>query len=127
MFPTDTTTDLDRLPTERVVAELCELAAHIDAAMCRWLTLLGEYDQRAGYESWECASAAQWVAWRCGVAPATAWERLRVARRLRELPVIVEAFGRGALSYSKGRALTRVATPESERELVDLATRPRRP
>lgn len=44
-----------------------------------------------------------------------------MARALRDLPVISDAFGSGTLSYSKARALIRVATPESEAGLVELA------
>src|SRR5438067_12830820 len=112
---------LDELPIERLEAELCQLAAHVDAGMCRWLVLLGEFDARAGHEAWECRSAAHWVSWRCGIAPVTAYEHLRVARALRGLPVMTAAFAAGRLSYAKVRALTRLATPDSEAELVDLA------
>jgi Domain of unknown function (DUF222)/HNH endonuclease len=46
---------------------------------------------------------------------------VRVARRLEELPQIHERFAHGRLSYSKVRALTRIAEPESEEELLELA------
>ena len=46
---------------------------------------------------------------------------VRVARALEPLPVITEAFAAGTLSYSKVRALTRVATPENEAGLVMIA------
>jgi hypothetical protein len=39
----------------------------------------------------------------------TGVERLRVARALRNLPRITEAFAAGRLSYSKVRAITRIA------------------
>jgi hypothetical protein len=44
-----------------------------------------------------------------------------VARRLAELPLIRAAFARGALSFSKVRALTRIAEPDSEEDLLELA------
>jgi hypothetical protein len=44
-----------------------------------------------------------------------------VARRLTELPVIHEHFASGQLSYSKVRALTRVAEPDTEEDLIELA------
>jgi hypothetical protein len=46
---------------------------------------------------------------------------VRVARRLFELPQIRAAFGRGEVSYSQVRALSRVATPELEESLLELA------
>ena len=44
-----------------------------------------------------------------------------MARRLRELPLVCAAFADGELSYSKVRALTRVAGVEREGELLELA------
>ncbi len=48
-------------------------------------------------------------------------ERVRVARALAELPKISAAFEAGTLSYSKVRAMTRVATPENEDFLLHIA------
>ena len=45
-------------------------------------------------------------------------EHVRVARALGSLPRLADALGRGELSYSKVRALTRVATPETEERLL---------
>ncbi|HEX7355740.1 MAG TPA: DUF222 domain-containing protein [Mycobacteriales bacterium] len=67
-------------------------------------------------------SCAQWLSWRCGLSRSTARDQLRVAHALEDLPVLRATFGRGELSYSKVRALVRVATPESEADLVDVAT-----
>lgn len=50
-------------------------------------------------------------------------EKVRVARALEGLPHTSEAFRRGEFSYSKVRALTRVATDANEAELADLARR----
>ncbi len=46
---------------------------------------------------------------------------MRVARALAELPLLRDALRRGAVSYSKVRAVTRVATPETEQALLDVA------
>jgi hypothetical protein len=43
---------------------------------------------------------------------------VRVARALASLPRLAEALARGELSYAKVRALTRVATPETEERLL---------
>ena len=108
-------------PLERLEREIGELAAHIHAATCRWLGLVAEYDRREGWAEWGCKSCAQWLSWRCALAPPAAREQVRVARRLLELPLIREAFGRGELSYSQVRALSRVATAELESSLLELA------
>jgi hypothetical protein len=109
------------LSMEELEREICELSAHIAAAMCRFLLLLAEWDERGGWCEWGCRSCAQWLSWRCSITPVAARERMRVARRLTELPLVREAFGAGELSYSKVRAITRVAAPETEEQLVLLA------
>ena len=66
-------------------------------------------------------SCAHWLSWRIGLDPATAREKVRVARALGNLPAIDAALKSGKLSYAKVRALTRVATPETEAKLLDAA------
>jgi len=44
-----------------------------------------------------------------------------VARALEGLPLTHERFRCGELSYSKVRAVTRIATPEIEAELLEMA------
>ena len=108
-------------PTEWIEREIGELAAHIAAATCRWLELIAEFDRRNGHEAWGFHSCGAWVAWRCSLDPRSAREHVRVARALGELPLVHERFRRGELSYSKVRAITRIATPEIEHELVEMA------
>jgi hypothetical protein len=112
----DGTTSLEALEEE-----ICALASHIHAATCRWLSLVAEFDRRQGWASWGARSCAHWVAWRCGIAPVSAREHVRVARRLAELPAVRAAFARGELSYSKVRAITRVDGLEREADLLSLA------
>lgn len=58
------------LPLERLEAEICQLAGHPAAATCRFLVLVGDFDARRGWASWELPSCAAWLAWKCQVAPA---------------------------------------------------------
>jgi len=60
------------------------------------------------------------LSWRVGLDLGAARERVRVARALGPLPRLSEAFARGELSYAKVRALTRVATPETEARLLAM-------
>ena len=108
-------------PLEWLEAEILTLSGHLAAATCRFLILIAEYDRRGGWGTWECTSAAQWLGWKCGMSRRTAQEHVRVARALEELPVMTAAFAAGQLSYSKVRAMTRVATPKSESDLVAVA------
>jgi hypothetical protein len=109
------------MPSAQLELEITELAAHVNAATCRWLGLVAEFDRREAWADWGCKSCAAWLAWRCGLGPAAAREQLRVARKLTDLPVARTAFGRGELSYSQIRALTRIATSQTESDLVELA------
>lgn len=101
--------------------EIAELCAHLDAGTYRLLTLLRAFDAQELWSGWK--SCAQWLSWRTGLSAGPARERVRVARRLGELPVVAAEMERGRLSWSKVRALTRVATPQSETRLVDFALR----
>ena len=109
------------VPLERVEARICELAGHLAAATCRFLVLLGDFDARRGWASWEMGSCAQWLSWKCQMSSGTAREHVRVARALRDLPVIRARFAAGRLSYAKVRALTRIATAATEAGLAELA------
>jgi hypothetical protein len=62
-----------------------------------------------------------WLSWHCGLDLRAAREKVRVAHALDELPVVRAEFAAGRLSYSKVRAITRVATPANEAELVMYA------
>src|SRR6202050_5967041 len=109
------------VPLERLEAEICEVAGHLAAATCRFLVLLGDFDARRGWAGWEMNSCAQWLSWKCQMSSGTAREHVRVARALRDLPVIRAEFAAGRLSYAKVRALTRSATPDTDEGLAEIA------
>jgi hypothetical protein len=88
-----------------------------DAATARLLDLIREFDARGGWNN-GFRSCAAWLSWRVGLDLGAARERVRVARALAMLPLLAEALARGELSYAKVRALTRVATPETEARLL---------
>src|SRR2546421_3989604 len=102
---------------ERLGDEIDELSAHLDAATARLLELIREFDARAGWNT-GFRSCAEWLSWRVGLDRGAARERVRVARALATLPRLAQALARGELSYAKVRALTRVATPDTEERLL---------
>src|SRR6266446_4374947 len=104
---------------ERLGDEIAELSAHLDAATGRLLALIRDFDARGGWNT-GFRSCAAWLSWRVGLDPGAARERVRVARALGTLPRLAEALACGELSYSKVRALTRVATPETEERLLKV-------
>jgi hypothetical protein len=101
--------------------QIVELSLRIDIAKHAMLTHLRDFDAHEGWGGTGFLSTSHWLAWRIGISPAAAREHVRVARALGELQLVDAAFAAGKLSYSKVRALTRVAAPETEQGLVDIA------
>jgi hypothetical protein len=96
-------------------------AAALAAATCGWLMLLGEFVVRGAWAADGARSPASWLSWALGIGPSTAREHVRVALRLRELPATRERFAAGTLSYSKVRAISRVADRSTEATLLGWA------
>ena len=106
---------------DALAAEITTLAGHLNAAQYRFLKLLDEFDREQGWAGPGVRSLAHWLSWKCGIGELVAREKVRVARALRELPMIDASFERGQISYSKVRAMTRAATPENEAQLLNIA------
>ncbi|HKA86578.1 MAG TPA: DUF222 domain-containing protein [Haliangiales bacterium] len=100
---------------------IAETAAMLDAATHRLLTDLRRFDEQEGWARQGAVSCAHWLGWRCGIALGAAREKLRVAHALAQLPLIDAALRDGQLSFSKARAMTRIATPDNEANLLELA------
>lgn len=112
MIPTVLPSPVDPVLTlPQLERELLGLAGRLAAAQSRFLTLLAEFDDRAGWAGPGLKSCAHWLSWRIGMSLRTAHEHVRVAHALRRLPLVAEAFAAGKLSYSKVRAITRVTVP----------------
>jgi Domain of unknown function (DUF222)/HNH endonuclease len=112
--PSTSTAELDRLGDQ-----IAELSAHLEAATARLLELIREFDARGGWNH-GFRSCAEWLSYRVGLDLGAARERVRVARALEKLPRLAQALAHGKLSYAKVRALTRVATPETEERLLTV-------
>jgi hypothetical protein len=89
--------------------------------MHRLLVDLREFDVRGGWHAQGAQSCAHWLSWRVGWTLATARDHVRVASKLPEVPAISDALRHGEVSYSKVRAMLRIATPANERLLLDCA------
>ncbi|MCG8467368.1 MAG: HNH endonuclease, partial [Gemmatimonadetes bacterium] len=101
--------------------EIARLSAHIQAATARLLDLIRRFDASEAWYDEGFTSCAAWLSWRTGTSPGAAREKVRVAKALGDLPQVRAALGRGQLSYSVARALTRIATPANEAELLEVA------
>jgi hypothetical protein len=102
--------------------ELATLSAHLDAATYRQLVLIRRLDERGHWAAAGATSCAAWLSFRIGLDIGAARERIRVAHALRDLPLISEAMRLGTISFSKVRAITRVATPANEERLLEYAS-----
>ncbi len=111
----------DRPDLDRLGDRIAELSARIQAATCALLVLIRQFDEQGGWRAGGFSSCAHWLSWRTGLAPGAAREKVRVAHALAALPRVSAAMQQGRVSYSKVRALTRVATPENEAALLDVA------
>ena len=121
LSPAAGTTDLSVQSIDELAGEITLLSAHIQAATCRLLVLIAEMDRREGYGDLHFASCAHWLSFCTGESLPTAREKVRVARKVIDCPLILQAFSKGQISYSKVRAVTRVVTPENEQQLLELS------
>jgi len=110
--------DLSKL--EQLGEAIAQLASRLHAATYELLVLLREFDAQAGWNN-GFLSCAHWLHWRTGIDLGAAREKVRVAHALAALPRLGGAMQRGEISYAKVRAISRIATPENEARLLDLA------
>jgi hypothetical protein len=103
---------------DRSLRAIASKRAALDAEEARWLR---EAERCQVWRKLGMVSAFDYMERVLGYAPRTAQERLRVARALGTLPRLSELLGRGGLSFSAVRELTRVATPATEVAWCDAA------
>jgi hypothetical protein len=113
--------DVDSTSLEQLEGEIVAWAGRLAAATCNWLLMAAAFDRRQGWSGQGFATCAHWLAWRCGLSVRTAREHLAVGHRLTSLPAVRDAFAAGRLSYSKARAVARVAEPASEQTWLNHA------
>jgi hypothetical protein len=117
----DVYTSTDERSVDELDAAIGRLVRQMNADSYRMLVLVREFDDRFGFKKWAFESCAEWLAWRASLALSTAREKVRTAHALRTLPAIAAAFEAGRLSYSKVKALTRVAHLHDEELLLKHA------
>jgi hypothetical protein len=110
----------ERQPT--LSTRLLDLGAAFNATHHDLVALAARFEASNEWILDGAPSAAHWMADRLDVCIATAREWIRIGKALGDLPAVTAALADGTLSFSKVRALTRIATTENETELVELAT-----
>ena len=106
---------------EQLGDQITELCGYLYAATYRLLVLIHEFDEQGYWHLPGLCSCAHWLNFKCGIGMNAAREKVRVANALAELPKISKAFERGELSYSKARAMTRIADSNNEDFLLMIA------
>jgi hypothetical protein len=106
---------------EQLGAEITELCSYIYAAESRLLALIREFDEKKHWAEQGLCSCAHWLNFKCGIGMNAAREKVRVAHALAGLPKINAAFSTGKLSYSKVRAVTRIADESNEVYLLMIS------
>jgi hypothetical protein len=115
----DTSAELRSI--DELDAAIRRLVRQRNAQCYELLVLVREVDDRFGFKQWGCKTCAEWLAYRTGIDLSTAREQVRTAHALRSLPAISAAFAEGRLTYTKVRALTRVADRSQEDLLLAYA------
>jgi hypothetical protein len=106
---------------EAIGDEIARIQTALDQATQRQLSLLRDFDEGSGWAISGARNCAAWLSWRTGLSLGPARDRVRVGHKLGGLPLIDAAFAEGQLSYTKVRALARVADAESEELLLEQA------
>lgn len=105
-----------------LLKELHRLTKQENTNLSAQLDLLVRFDEIEGWRESGAKNCVAWITAHLHLDRRTAWERLRVGRELRKLPLISRLFQIGRLSWSKVRVLTRIANAENEQLLAHAST-----
>jgi len=117
---------LDQGAAAAAGSQLCELVAHVSAALAELAQLVASFDAGGGWGGAGIRSCPHWLSIQAGLDLATSADLLRVGHALAEPPLLRQAFAAGQLSLDKVRALIRVASPADEEVWLELALGMRR-
>ncbi|MFT6434595.1 MAG: hypothetical protein ACJAVI_002644 [Candidatus Azotimanducaceae bacterium] len=111
------------LPQDQAILEhqILTLAGQLNATEYHLLKRLDAFDECGGWHGDGIKSFSHWLNWKIGMGNVMAREKVRVAKALRDLPLIDAAFAEGVLSYTKVRAMSRIATTANESFLLQIA------
>jgi hypothetical protein len=96
---------------DRQLRRVAKAQASLDAEELRWLARAQELEL---HRELGMASMLEYVERALGYGPKAGHERLRVARELKELPLLRAALEQGQVSFSAARELSRKVTPTTE-------------
>ena len=79
----------ETIRNNELAEEIAVLSAQLQSADYRLLVLLREFDEKGGWAQQGCKTCAHWLSWRIGLNAGAAREKIRVARALANLPLVV--------------------------------------
>src|SRR5215472_7497742 len=101
--------ELHQVPGSCLGDDLRAIRCAIDRLEAEFCRRLERFDGDQGWVPDGNASTAGCLSEQCRITRSTAWERVRQARRLRELPSTTEAFAAGEISQAHVGVITRAA------------------
>ncbi len=104
-----------------IVDAILQLQAIKNVIDRQQLALFAEYDEKQHWKADGATSMAAWITGVLGTGRDTAAEAVRVAHAFEELPAIAATFEEGALSFDQARAVTRFATPQTDKHMASEA------
>ena len=108
-------TSLTREQVDQLAHEIAEDSAVIASATYELLVKIRRFDEAKGWAKQGANDCAHWLSWRIGIGRTAAKQKVHVAHRLREFPLIADAFRKGELSVALVRAVTREGmSPEKD-------------
>jgi hypothetical protein len=111
----------ERATTDEIELALDHFAGLTSAGLARICELIGEVDVRQSWMADGARSLVDWVATRLRVRHESAAQLVNVSRRLTDLPLLSERFGEGGLSLDQVDAISRIATADTETEVIEAA------
>jgi hypothetical protein len=111
---------LAELPSADLKDRITLWAGRVAAGEAQLLRYVGDPDLRHAWFEDGILSCTHWLSWKLGFGQQAAYERVRVARALRDLPQTAAAFAAGRVSFSQVRAITRMALPTDEDTYISM-------
>ncbi len=115
---TETPMNPEALQAHADLHEACHILKRSKHVVCH---LLASFEAQVHHETFGYAGVLDYAVTELQLEPREAKELLLLGKRLCRLPLIDQAFGDGALPYSKARELARVVVPSTQQAWLERA------
>ena len=97
--------------------EITELCSYLYAGEYQLLAKIREFDENGYWGGPGLVSCAHWLNWKFGIGITAAREKIRVAKALKGLPLISEAFRKGEISFDEAVVKSTMSAKTTETSL----------